>query len=101
MDSRPRLVFADLWSTVSGHLTSTALHNNAAVAMYAVDSFRQLSLQFLKREELGVFEFQRRFLKPFETVMAKCPNSSVKEFLLKSVEQILLIFGDDETGADT
>jgi len=96
MDSRPRLVFATMWNTVSGHLTSTALHTNAAVAMYAVDSFRQLSIQFLKREELGVFEFQRRFLKPFETVMSQCRNSSVKEFLLRSVEQILLVFGSEE-----
>jgi len=47
MDSRPRLVFATMWSTVYGHLTSTALHTNAAVAMYVVDSFHQLSTQFL------------------------------------------------------
>jgi len=95
MDSRPRLVFATMWTTVSGHLTSTALHANAAVAMYAVDSFRQLSIQFLKRQELGVFEFQRRFLKPFATVMSQCRNTSVKEFLLRSVEQIVLVFGSE------
>ena len=93
MESRPRLVFANIWNIVSGHLTSTALHSNAAVAMYAIDSFRQLSIQLLKRTELGVFEFQRRFLKPFDTIMQKCQNSSVKEFLLKSVEQIILLFG--------
>jgi SEC7 domain proteins len=97
MDTRPRLVFADIWSTVSGHLTSTALHNNAAVAIYAVDSFRQLSMQFLKRQELGVFEFQRKFIKPFESVMVNCKNSGVKEFLLKAVEQIITIYGDDST----
>lgn len=97
MDTRPRLVFADIWNTVSGHLTSTALHSNAAVAIYAVDSFRQLSMQFLKRQELGVFEFQRKFIKPFENVMINCKNSSVKEFLLKSVEQIITIYGDDSS----
>jgi brefeldin A-inhibited guanine nucleotide-exchange protein len=94
MDTRPRLVFSDIWNHVSGHLTSTALHSNAAVAIYAVDSFRQLSMQFLKREELGVFEFQRKFIKPFEGVMLKCKNTSVKEFLLKSVEQIIVMYGD-------
>ena len=96
MDLRPRLVFSDIWSMVSGHLTSTALHSNAAVAIYAVDSFRQLSIQFLKREELGVFEFQRNFLKPYEVVMTQCKNESVKEFLLKAVEQIILLFGSQE-----
>ncbi len=93
MDSRPRMVFADLWTLVSAHLTSTALHSNSAVAMYAVDSFRQLSIQYLQREELGVFEFQRRFLKSLETVMARCEVHTTKELLLKCVERLILMFG--------
>jgi len=96
MDSRPRLVFFDIWTTVAAHLTSTALHSNAAVAMYAVDSFRQLSTQYLQREELGVFEFQRKFLKPFETVMSKSEHVSIKELLLKCVERIIKMFGAGE-----
>lgn len=93
MDSRARLVFADIWTTVSAHLTSTALHSNVAVATYAVDSFRQLGTQFLQREELAVYGFQRKFLKPLEGVMARCEHSSVKELLLKCIEQIILMFG--------
>jgi brefeldin A-inhibited guanine nucleotide-exchange protein len=95
MESRPRLIFADIWGTISTHLTSTALHEEAAVAMYAVDSLRQLSLQFLNREEFGVFEFQRRFLKPFETIMARSTHVSVKEHLLSSVEQVISMYGFD------
>mmetsp|Transcript_26007 Transcript_26007/g.47138 ORF Transcript_26007/g.47138 Transcript_26007/m.47138 type:complete len:2256 (-) Transcript_26007:305-7072(-) len=100
MGSRPRLIFADIWTTVSAHLTSTALHSNAAVAIYAVDSFRQLSIQFLQREELGVFEFQRRFLKPFETVMSRSEHFSTKEILLNSIQQIITMFGSDLSGTD-
>jgi brefeldin A-inhibited guanine nucleotide-exchange protein len=96
MDSRPRLVFADLWTTVAAHLTSTALHSNPAVAMYAVDSFRQLSTQYLQRDELGVFEFQRRFLKPLETVMSRSELTTTKELLLKCVERIILMFGSSD-----
>jgi Sec7-like guanine-nucleotide exchange factor len=96
MDSRPRLVFEDLWITISAHLTSTALHSNPAVAMYAVDSFRQLSIQYLQREELGVFEFQRKFLKPLEFVMARSEVSTTKELLLKCVERIILMFGSSK-----
>lgn len=105
MESRPRLVFAEIWTTVSAHLTSTALHSNAAVAMYAVDSFRQLSIHCLQREELGVFEFQRRFLKPFEVIMAKAEHVTTKELLLKCVDRIILMFGssfgDEATEAST
>ncbi|KAG7368959.1 RalF-like Dot/Icm system translocated protein [Nitzschia inconspicua] len=96
MDSRPRLVFAEIWTTVSAHLTSTALHTNPAVAMYAVDSFRQLYIQYLQREELGVFEFQRKFLKPLETIMARSEISTTKELLLKCVDRIILMFGSPQ-----
>ena len=98
MDSRPRLVFNDIWTTVSASLTSTALHSNPAVAMYAVDSFRQLCTQYLQREELGVFEFQRRFLKPLEAVMERSEISSTKELLLRCVERIILMFGSPQEG---
>ena len=96
MDSRPRLVFAEIWTTVAAHLTSTALHSNPAVAMYAVDSFRQLGIQFLQRDELGAFEFQRRFLKPLETVMSKSEVPTTKELLLKCVERLILMFGSSD-----
>lgn len=93
MESRPRLIFADIWGTISMHLTSTALHEEAAVALFAVDALRQLSLQFLNREELGVFEFQRRFLKSLETIMSRSTHFEVKELLLSSVEQLISIYG--------
>ena len=93
MDSRPRMVFADIWMTVSAHLTSTALHSNPAVAMYAVDAFRQLCTQYLQREELAAFQFQRRFLKFLETVMTQSDIKSTKELLLNCVERIILMFG--------
>lgn len=100
MDSRPRLVFTEIWAPVAAHLTSTALHENAAVAMYAVDSFRQLSFQYLQREELGVFEFQNRFLKPLETVMSRSSHVTTKELLLNCVERIILMFGTADDGAE-
>lgn len=101
MASRPRLLFAELWATVADHLTSTALHSNPAIAMYAVDSFRQLSIQYLQRDELEVFEFQRRFLKPLETVMANSEQSSTKELLLNCVARLIHVFGStDPTNQD-
>jgi Domain of unknown function (DUF1981) len=100
MESRPRLLFADIWATVADHLTNTALHSNPAVAMYAVDSFRQLSIQYLKRDELEVFEFQRRFLKPLETIMALSTQTSTKELLLNCVGRLMHVFGTSNSGED-
>ncbi|KAL9190141.1 hypothetical protein ACHAXT_007352 [Thalassiosira profunda] len=101
MESRPRLIFADIWGTISAHLASTALHEEPAVAMFAVDSLRQLALQFLNREELGVFEFQRRFLKSLETIMSRSTHVSVKELLLSSVEQLISIYGFSAKGEES
>ena len=92
MDSRPRMIFADLWASIANHLTYTALHSNPALAMYAVDSFRQLSIQFLQRDELEVFEFQKRFLKPLETVMVRSDQPSTKELLLNCIHRIIQVF---------
>lgn len=101
MDSRPRMIFAELWSVVADHLTVTALHSNPAIAMYAVDSFRQLSIQYLQRDELEGFEFQRRFLKPLEIVMAKSAQSSTKELLLDCVDRIIQVFGSGRTSGES
>jgi hypothetical protein len=100
MESRPRMIFAELWAIVSKHLTATALHQNPAIAMYAVDSFRQLSIQYLQRDELEVFEFQRRFLKPLEVVMARSMQPSTKELLLDCVDRIIHVFSSDERSSD-
>jgi hypothetical protein len=100
MASRPRLIFQDIWLTVADHLTETALHPNPAIAMIAVDSFRQLSIQYLKRDELEVFEFQKRFLKPLETVMARSKQSSTKELLLNCVDRLMHAEGTDARKSD-
>lgn len=102
MASRPRLLFAELWVIVADHLTTTALHSNPAIAMYAVDSFRQLSIQYLRRDELEVFEFQKRFLKPLETIMADSMQTSTKELLLNCVARLIHVFGStDATHEET
>lgn len=101
MASRPRLLFAEIWTTVADHLTCTALHSNPAIAMYAVDSFRQLSIQYLQRDELEVFEFQRRFLKPLETVMARSKQTSTKELLLNCVGRLMHVFGTSTDSSES
>jgi len=98
MDSRLLCVWGEIWTTVSSLLVDTALHpSNEAVAIYAVDSLRQLSIQYLQRKELGIFEFQRRFLKPYEIIMMKCNFATPRELLLKGIEQILLRCGGGGT----
>jgi len=57
-------------------VVDAARHNPTLpqVAMYAVDSLRQLAMKFLERDELANYSFQNDFLKPFVIVMRRAPR---------------------------
>ena len=94
LESRGRLVWDKLWGLMAAHFESTALHTNAAVAMYAVDSLKQLSLKFLRREELSEFEFQRKFMRPYENIMEKSQVDSTRELVLTCIDTMVKVSGD-------
>ena len=64
--SRVRLVWAKIWDVLGDFFTEVGQHANASIAMYAVDSLRQLSTKFLEKGELLNFSFQRDS-KPLST----------------------------------
>jgi brefeldin A-inhibited guanine nucleotide-exchange protein len=70
MKSRSRIEWTNMWSIIGSLFTDASCHANPAVAMYAIDSLKQLSMKFLDKDERANFQFQRMFLKPFEKVMA-------------------------------
>ena len=57
------------------------------MALYAIDSLRQLADKFLLKEEFGHYHFQKDFLKPFETIMLHNLHTrlEVKEFIVMAV----------------
>ena len=95
MNTRPRMVWSRVWEILGRHFTTIGCHENHSVAMYAIDSLRQLSTKFLEKQELTAFNFQRRFLQPFETIMSNSPSTEIKELILKCVESIVLTKGGD------
>lgn len=78
--NRVRFQWQSIWSTLGQHFIEVGNHNNLNVAIYAIDSLRQLSDKFLEKEELRNFSYQKIFLKPFETIMMdNLMNQSKKE----------------------
>jgi brefeldin A-inhibited guanine nucleotide-exchange protein len=53
-----RLVWTRIWSVLADFFIEVGCHANLSVAMYAVDSLRQLAMKFLERDELTNFSFQ-------------------------------------------
>ncbi|KAM3577769.1 hypothetical protein VYU27_000313 [Nannochloropsis oceanica] len=91
MTARSRLVWANVWEVLSKHYAAVGLHENVAVALYAIDSLRQLSMKFLAKEELRDFNFQRLFLKPFEVIMAASRSIEVRELILRCLDNLISV----------
>lgn len=70
-------------------------HANTNVVFFALDSLRQLSMQFLDLPELPHFKFQKDFLRPFEHVMSNSIVVPVKDMVLSCLSQMLQARGDN------
>jgi brefeldin A-inhibited guanine nucleotide-exchange protein len=90
MHVRARLDWRNMWNLLADHFTLVGCHDNHALAMYAIDSLKQLSIKFLQKEELSNFNFQRLFLKPFEVIMTKSKYFETKELILGCLDIMIL-----------
>ncbi len=86
MHSRSRLDWSSIWAQLAQHFSNVGLNDNEALAMYAIDSLKQLSIKFLQKDELSNFNFQRLFLKPFETIMSKSRSITTKDLVLRCID---------------
>lgn len=64
-------------------------HSNPDVTFFALDALRQLAVNFLEKEELPHFKFQKDFLKPFEYTMIHNTNSHIREMVLFKLHSAL------------
>ncbi|KAM3147892.1 hypothetical protein pb186bvf_000220 [Paramecium bursaria] len=85
---RVRLIWTKMWGHVRDHINEVAVKEKR-VAMFAVDSLKQLSIKFLQKDELYNFQFQREVLKPFETIYISS-DQEIKEFILSCINSIVL-----------
>jgi len=90
MHSRGRIEWGNIWSLLAQHFTTVGAHNNQSLAMYAIDSLKQLSIKFLQKEELSNFNFQRVFLKPFEVIIANTSSIEIQDLVLHCIEIMIL-----------
>ncbi|KAG9400518.1 Brefeldin A-inhibited guanine nucleotide-exchange protein 1 [Aphanomyces cochlioides] len=90
MHVRSRVVWASIWSVLSRHFTTIGCHDNLSLAMYAIDSLKQLSMKFLEKDELRDFNFQRLFLAPFEIIMGNAVSMEIRELVLSCVHNMIL-----------
>ncbi|XP_028792858.1 brefeldin A-inhibited guanine nucleotide-exchange protein 1 isoform X2 [Neltuma alba] len=88
--NRIRLVWSRIWNVLSDFFVSVGLSENLSVAIFVMDSLRQLAMKFLEREELANYNFQNEFLRPFVIVMRKSSSAEIRELIVRCISQMVL-----------
>lgn len=73
-----------IWAVLSDFFVAVCCHQNLNIAIYAVDSLRQLAMKFLERDELANYSFQNDFMKPFVIVMRQSKAVEIRELIIRS-----------------
>jgi len=88
--TRIRLVWNRIWAVLSDYFITVGCHQNLSVAIFAVDSLRQLAMKFLERDELANYTFQNDFLRPFVVVMRQSNSLEIRELIIRCISQMVL-----------
>ncbi|OMP11373.1 SEC7-like protein [Corchorus olitorius] len=88
--NRIRLVWSRMWNVLSDFFVAVGLSENLSVAIFVMDSLRQLAMKFLEREELANYNFQNEFLRPFVIVMQRSSSTEIKELIVRCISQMVL-----------
>ena len=58
--------------------------------MFAIDSLRQLAFKFLEKKELSNYNFQKEFMKPFETIIRSRSSLKIREMTVQCIYHMVL-----------
>eukprot|EP01137_Pigoraptor_chileana_P033942 Opistho-2@25725 len=86
---RIRLEWSRIWAIIGEYFNKVGCLPNLDVAMFAIDSLRQLSMKFLEKQELPSYHFQKDFLKPFEYIMNHNKSASIRDMVVRCLAQMV------------
>ncbi|KAG0557352.1 hypothetical protein KC19_11G122800 [Ceratodon purpureus] len=87
--TRIRMVWGRIWAVLSVHFIAAGSHSEEKIAMYAIDSLRQLAIKYLERAELANFTFQNDILKPFVVIMRNSKNPTIRALIVDCIVQMI------------
>ncbi|KAL0271750.1 UNVERIFIED_CONTAM: hypothetical protein PYX00_008747 [Menopon gallinae] len=86
---RIRLQWSRIWQVLGEHFNKVGCNANEDIAIFAVDSLRQLSMKFIEKGEFANFRFQKEFLRPFEVIMKKNRNPTIRDMVVRCIAQMV------------
>ncbi|KAK1568405.1 hypothetical protein Q3G72_024051 [Acer saccharum] len=87
--ARIRMVWARIWHVLANHFISAGSHHDEKIAMYAIDSLRQLGMKYLERAELTNFTFQNDILKPFVVLIRNSRSETIRSLIVDCIVQMI------------
>ncbi|KAI3925688.1 hypothetical protein MKW92_017070 [Papaver armeniacum] len=96
-----RLVWARIWCVLANHFISAGSHHDEKIAMYAIDSLRQLGMKYLERmikSKVGNIKSGWRSVFMIFTAAADDEVESIVESAFENVEQVILEHFDQVVG---
>ncbi|KAH7282739.1 hypothetical protein KP509_35G045800 [Ceratopteris richardii] len=87
--ARIRMVWARIWLVLSQQFISAGSHQDEKIAMYAIDSLRQLGIKYLERAELTNFTFQNDILKPFVFLIRNSKSTTIRSLIVDCIVQMI------------
>lgn len=89
--NRIRIEWTNMWNILGPHFNKFGTHKDKEISSFVLDSLRQLSIKFLEKNELQLFQFQKEFLAPFYYIYTN--NPSTRDMLISCLQQIIKLYG--------
>ncbi|XP_071723844.1 brefeldin A-inhibited guanine nucleotide-exchange protein 5-like [Rutidosis leptorrhynchoides] len=86
---RIRMVWARIWNVLANHFISAGSHREEKIAVYAIDSLRQLSMKYLEHVELASFTFQNDILNPLVILMRNSQSETIRSLVVGCIVQMI------------
>lgn len=86
---RIRLQWSRIWNVLGEHFNKVGCNPNEDIAIFALDSLRQLSMKFIEKGEFANFKFQKDFLRPFEHIMKKNRSLTIRDMVVRCIAQMV------------
>ncbi|KAJ3440409.1 hypothetical protein M0812_14076 [Anaeramoeba flamelloides] len=100
--TRIRIVWSQIWGTLSNHLTKYSCLNNEEVSLYCINGLRQIIKKFLEKKELQNYQFQGEILKPFCLILKHQKSIDSKVYTIQSLDvMIALTWNNINSGWNT
>ena len=86
---RIRLEWSRIWAVLGEHFNSVGCHPDEDIALFAIDSLKQLAFKFIEKGELPNFHFQKDFLKPFHYIISSDISLKIKDMIVRCFSQMV------------